>query len=202
MELSSKCHDNRSSTEKNWFDAEKKTYSYRERDEKARAKFIEQIKNYARERLVYVDEAGVDNNIDYPYGYCHHSERFHASKLGHRTQRVSMISGWCCGEIVAPMVFEGYCDGEVFCGWMEKFLLEELLPGQIVIIDNASFHSKKKIENLLKQAGCQVIFLPTYSPDLNKIEKFWARLKNHLSKIVDQFENLIDAVSETFIELS
>ncbi len=85
---------------------------------------------------------------------------------------------------------------------MKKFLLEELLPGQIVIIDNGSFHSKKKIEKLLKQGGCQVIFLPTYSPDLNKIEKFWARLKNHLSKIVDQFENLIDTVSETFLAFS
>ena len=52
---------------KNWFYEEKKTYSYRETDEKARAKFIEQRKNYARERLVYVDEAGVDNSIDYPY---------------------------------------------------------------------------------------------------------------------------------------
>ena len=51
-----------------------------------------------------------------------------------------MISGWCCqGGIVAPMVFEGYCDGTLFCKWLEDFLLPELLTEQIVIIDNVSF---------------------------------------------------------------
>ncbi len=85
---------------------------------------------------------------------------------------------------------------------MEKFLVTELIPGQIVIIDNASFHPKGKIRKLLEQAGCDVIFLPAYSPDLNKIEPFWARLKSHLSKIINNFENLADAVSQAFKDLS
>jgi transposase len=113
-----------------------------------------------------------------------------------------MIGGWWCGTIIAPMVFCGYCHSELVCGWVEQFLVEQLLPGQIVIIDNASFHPVEKIKKLIKQAGCEVIFLPTYSPDLNKIEKFWARLKNYVCKMLTEGKNLIDAVNEAFIVLS
>ncbi len=157
----------------------------------------------AQERLVYVDEAGIDNTIDYPYGYCLKGERFEATKLGYKTERISMMSGWCSqGGIVAPMVFEGYCNGNLFCQWLKEFLLPELLPDQIVIIDNASFHPESRIEKLVKEARCQVIFLPAYSPDLNKIEKFWARLKNLVSQIINDFDSLVNAVSQAFRELS
>ncbi|NES86568.1 MAG: transposase [Moorea sp. SIO2B7] len=152
--------------------------------------------------MVDIDEAGVDNTIDYGYGYCQKSERFKALKLGQRTQIVSRISGWCCRYIVAPMVFEGYCHGDKGCKWIEEFLVPELLPEQIVIMDNASFHPEGKIRKLIAKARCEVIFLPAYSPDLNKIEKFWARLKNHLSKIVNNFNSLANAVSQAFRDLS
>ena len=149
-----------------------------------------------------MDEAGIDNTIDYGYGYCHKSKRFKALKLGHRTERVSVISAWWCGSILAPMVFEGFCNSMLVCRWIEEFLLTELLPGQIVIIDNASFHPKAKIKEMLTNAGCEVIFLPAYCPEFNKIEKFWARLKNHLSKIVNDFSNLTDALTQAFRDLS
>ena len=94
---------------------EKKTYGYRERDEEARKEFLPKIRGYAPERFVYIDEAGIDNTIDYPYGYCHKSERFEALKLGHCSERVSVISGWWRGSTIAPMVFEGYCNTELVC---------------------------------------------------------------------------------------
>ena len=181
---------------------EKKSYLYKERDEEERAEFVEQIKGYAPERFVYVDEAGVDDTIDYPYGYAHKSERYQAEKLGHKTQRISFISGWWKGETIAPLTFEGYCNTQLFCQWMEECFVPELIPGQIVLIDNASFHPKERIKELVKQAGCQVIFLPKYSPDLNKIEKFWARLKNEISKLKRHVEKLSDAVREAFRRLS
>lgn len=149
-----------------------------------------------------MDEAGIDNTIDYPYGYCHKSERFHATKLGHRTERLSMISGWRDGEIVEPMLFKGYCNANLVCKWVEEFLVPELLPGQILVIDNASFHPQERIRQLVRQTGCEVLFLPPYSPDLNKIEKFWARLKNYVCKVIGQCESLWDAVSQAFCYLS
>ena len=105
-------------------------------------------------------------------------------------------------KIIAPMLFEGYCNANLVCKWVEEFLVPELLLGQILVIDNASFYPQERIRQLVRQTGCEVLFLPPYSPDLNKIEKFWARLKNYVCKVIGQCESLWDAVSQAFCYLS
>jgi len=181
---------------------EKKTYGYRERDKAKRKAFLEALAAYEPSEIVYVDEAGVDDTQDYPYGYCHREERFHALKLGHRTERISMVAGWCEREVIAPLTFKGYCNTNLIEAWIEQILVLELRPGQVVVMDNASFHKSQPIEQLIEQAGCELLFLAPYSPDLNKIEKFWARLKHHLGKTLSQFDSLWDAVDDAFRALS
>lgn len=154
------------------------------------------------EQVVYVDEAGADNTSDYAYGWCACSQRFYALKLGHRTQRVNMIAGWCNREVLAPMTFKGSCNTGLVEAWVEQWLVPQLQPGQVVVIDNASFHKSTIIRELIEQAECTLLFLPPYSPDLNKIEKFWARLKHYLRKTLNQFENFWDAVDNAFKSLS
>lgn len=113
-----------------------------------------------------------------------------------------MIAGWCERNILAPMTFEGYCDTGLVEAWVKQSLVLELKPGQVVVIDNASFHKSVTIRELIEQAGCKLLFLPPYSPELNKIEKFWARLKHYLRKSLNQFQNLWDAVDNAFKALS
>lgn len=144
----------------------------------------------------------MDDTEDYAYGWCAQQERFHALKLGHRSCRISMIAGWCNRQVLAPMTFEGYCNTAVVEVWVEQVLVPALKPGQMVVIDNASFHKSLTIRELLEQAGCTLLFLPPYSPDLNKIEKFWARLKHYLRKTMQQFECFWDAVDNAFRALS
>jgi transposase len=152
--------------------------------------------------VVYVDEAGVDDTEDYPYGWNERGQRFDALKLGHRTRRISMIAGWCKGQVLAPMTFEGTCNTALVEAWVQQFLTPELKPGQVVVIDNASFHKSLTLRQLIEQAGCKLLFLPPYSPDLNKIEKFWARLKNYLRKTLHEFSDFWDAVDNAFQALS
>lgn len=157
---------------------------------------------YTPEQLVYLDEAGVDDTEDYAYGWCTKSKRFEALKLGHRTERISMIAGWCNRQVIAPMTFKGYCDSTLVETWVQEFLVAQLQRGQVVVMDNASFHKATTIRAQIEQVGCTVLFLPPYSPDLNKIEKFWARLKHYLRKTLNQFQNLWDAVDNAFKALS
>ena len=152
--------------------------------------------------MVYVDESGADNTLDYLYGWCEPSQRFHALKLGHRTERINMVSGWCASQVLAPLTFEGSCNTYLFEAWIEGCLVPELEAGQVVIMDNASFHKSSLTRELIEAAGCRLIFLPPYSPDLNKIEKFWAKLKNCLRKTGHQFENFWDAVDHAFRKVS
>jgi putative transposase len=65
-----------------------------------------------------------------------------------------------------------------------------------------AFKRSLKIKELLKPTRCQAIFLPTYSPDLDKIEQFWARLKKPVSKLVKECKTLFDAVRAAFLDLS
>ncbi len=84
------------------------------------------------------------------------------------------------------MVFNGSCNTKFFETWTEECLIKELKPGQVVIMDNASFHKSEKIRELIESVGCELIFLPPYSPDFNPIEKFWANMKRWIrSKITD-----------------
>lgn len=109
-----------------------------------------------------------------------------------------MIAAWCKGQLLAPMTFKGYCDTALVEAWVEQLLVPVLQPGQVVVMDNASFHKSAAIAEMIEAAGCKLLFLPPYSPDLNKIEKFWARLKHWLRKTAQQFEEFWDAVDNAF----
>lgn len=81
---------------------------------------------------MYVDEAGIDNRDDYPYGYCEIGQRFYALKEGKRTQRVSWIAALGQGKVFAPMTFEGSCNRDLFETWLEKCLVPRLQPGDVI----------------------------------------------------------------------
>ena len=104
--------------------------------------------------------------------------------------------------VLAPLTSEGYCNTDLVETWVEQVLVPELKPGQVVVMDNASFHKSATIQSLIEQAGCRLLFLPPYSPDFNKIEKFWAHLKHYLRKTLSQFEILWNAVDNAFRKLS
>jgi len=72
------------------------------------------------------------------------------------------------------------------------------VPGQFVVMDNASFHKSQKTKELIESVGCKVIFLPPYSPDLNPIEKFWANMKRWIKSKITGFDKLYDALVEFF----
>lgn len=85
-------------------------------------------------------------------------------------------------EIIAPMFYEDYTDSNVFESWLKEVLLPILKPKTIIILDNAIFHKGKRIEELVKSFGCVLKYLPTFSPDLNKIEPQWFVIKNKIRK--------------------
>ncbi|MDR0680189.1 MAG: transposase [Puniceicoccales bacterium] len=55
---------------------------------------------------------------------------------------------------------------------MEQSLVAALKPGQVVLMNNAAFHKHPRTWEAIEAAGCSLIYLPPYSPDLNPIEKF------------------------------
>jgi hypothetical protein len=77
-------------------------------------------------QIIYVDEAGIDNPEEYPYGYCAVGQRFYALKSGKRTERVSWIAALQQGNLFALMTFVGSCNRGLFEMWLEESLLPQL----------------------------------------------------------------------------
>ena len=88
-----------------------------------------------------------------------------------------MIAGLCNNKIIAPFIHESTTDTALFNGWLEQCLVPLLVPGQVVALDNYSIHKSEETRQIIENAGCKLLFLPPYSPDLNPIENYWAIIK-------------------------
>lgn len=85
-------------------------------------------------------------------------------------------------RIDAPWLLDGPINGESFRIYVEKVLIPDLKPGDIVIADNLASHKAKAIRQAIRAAGARLLFLPKYSPDLNPIEQVFSKLKHMLRK--------------------
>ncbi|WP_255563465.1 transposase, partial [Wolbachia endosymbiont of Bemisia tabaci] len=81
-----------------------------------------------------------------------------------------------------------------FESYVEQILIRNLRAGQTVILDNISFHKTPRVRILIESVGCKVLYLPTYSPDLNPIEHYWFKIKHNIRKISHMFTDFSDAV--------
>lgn len=169
-----------------------------EASEEKRKRYQEAIKEISPKELVYIDESGIDIAICKDRGWGKKSEKLVGKKSGKYYQRTNIIAGYVNRHPIAPMVFNGSCNTELFENWVEQFLIKELKAGQVVIMDNASFHRSQNTKDLIESVGCRVIFLPPYSPDLNPIEKFWANMKRWIKDKISDFDKLYDALDAFF----
>lgn len=92
------------------------------------------------------------------------------------------------------MVFKGTCTSGVFNTWLGQVLIPTLKPGKIIILDNASFHKSAKTKELIEAAGCTLLYLPPYSPELNPIEKTWANVKCKIRFFLEKGKNLASSI--------
>lgn len=169
-----------------------------EANQEKRDKYQEVIKDIASESLVYIDESGIDMSICKDRGWGKKSKKPVAKKSGKHYERTNIIAGLVNNKSIAPMVFNGSCNSDLFNNWVEHFLIKELRPGQCVVMDNASFHKSQKTKELIESVGCSVIFLPPYSPDLNPIEKFRANMKRWIKQQIECCQDLYQAISTFF----
>jgi transposase len=156
---------------------------------------LEQIAAIDPTDIVYADQAGMDSRDDYADGWNEQGKRFHALKSGRRQNRVNMIAAYCNRQLMAPFTIEGACNRMVFETWIETYLVPKLKPGQWSVIDNATFDKGGRIEQLIEQAGCKVLYFPPYSPDFNKIEKCWSWIKSRIRHCLHKFDCLRDAMA-------
>lgn len=151
-----------------------------ERDESARQLWRESLALVAAARLVFVDECGSHTSLTPLYAYAPRNERAVGSVPKNRGPNTTILGALNSQGVEAAMTIEGAADGLVFEAFVEQVLCPTLQPEQIVVMDNLSTHKSLRVRELIEGCGCQLWFLPTYSPDLNPIEMAWSKLKAFL----------------------
>ena len=144
--------------------------------------------------IVYVDESGINKEYQRGYGRAKRGVRVHGTKQGKRLKRTNIIAGLWYGVFgkrhVAMQCYEHSTNSAFFEDWFEWELLAVIPEYSIIIMDNASFHQKKRLYEIAARHNVFVLFLPPYSPDLNPIEKSWANFKKWLCDNLKHFPSI------------
>jgi transposase len=167
-------------------------------NESFRQSYVEKVENIPPEKLVYIDETGIEQFLYREYAYAPRGEIVIGKISGKKFKRTNIVAGICCGKWVAPLQYNCTTDSILFEFWFANCLLKEVKKGSVIILDNATFHRKSVLPDLAKKYGCEVLFLPPYSPDLNPIEKKWAWIKKRLRKILPHFDSFDSALQNSF----
>jgi len=152
--------------------------------------------------VYFLDESGIDHRLHRPLAWAPRGEAVYGEIPGARCGRTSVISASRAGRLVCPMMFGGHCNRDVVEAYFVNFLLPCLPVGSVIVLDNASFHRSPQTRMLVEAAGCSLMFLPAYSPDLNPIEKIWAAFKKQLQRGLSEAKDKSGFIQKTCLRFS
>jgi transposase len=146
-------------------------------------------------RLVFVDEMGTHTSLAPLYAYAPIGERAFFEIPRNRGKNTTLLTSLHQEGMGPSMAVEGATTARIFETYVEQLLAPALKPGQVVVMDNLGAHRPKRIRKLIEKKGCELIYLPPYSPDLNPIEEALSKIKHILRKIAARTkEALIEAM--------
>jgi transposase len=161
----------------------KRSLGASERDEFLRAAWRVMIAAATRpERLVFVDEMGTNTSLTPQYAWAPKGERAQARVPRNWGANITLLASMSVRGMGPCLAVEGPTTKAVFEAYLERVLAPSLRPGQIVVMDNLSSHKGPRVRELVEARGCELMYLPAYSPDLNPIEQAFAKLKALLRK--------------------
>jgi transposase len=163
-------------------DAQQKTLIARERDPQAREQWRQWMAEVAPEDLVFLDETSTSLHLTPLWARTPRGQRAIGTIPRGRWTHVTLLAMLTAAGFGPGLQFAGALDRSIFETFLETVLVPQLRPGQVVILDNLSVHKSTRARALIEDAGCQLLFLPTYSPDVNPIEQAFAKLKQHLRR--------------------
>ena len=123
---------------------------------------------------------GAHTSVAPLYGYSRKGKRVRLEVPRNRGKNITLLASMTLGGLGETMAVEGSTNQEVFEAYVEYALAPTLEGGQVVIMDNLSAHKPAKVRELIERRGCELIYLPAYSPDFNPIEEAFAKIKGML----------------------
>jgi transposase len=176
---------------------EKKSPIASERDEEARGLWRWLAARFEARRLVFVDESGFHTSMTRLYARAPRGERAYGKVPRNRGKNETLIASITLeGAMGTSMTIEGATDAAAFEAYVQHFLAPTLEKGQVVVLDGLGTHRTDKVRELIEHRGAELLFLPSYSPDLNPIEQAFSKIKNIVRKAGSRTrEALIEAIA-------
>src|SRR3954469_21249326 len=182
---------------------QKKSKIASERDEGARALWRWLVCRFDVRRLVFVDESGTHISMDRLRSRAPRGERAYGQVPKNRGKNLTLIASMSLHGMGESMCIEGATDAKAFEVYIEHFLAPSLCEGQVVVMDNLGAHRPKKIRDLIEARGAELVFVPSYSPDLNPIEQAFSKIKNILRKLRARTqEALLQTIAEALSKIT
>jgi len=132
--------------------------------------------------LVFVDEMGTNTALSPLYGWSKKGQRAYCSVPRNRGKNTTVLSSMTLEGMGSSLTVEGATTSAVFETYVERVLAPTLRRGQVVVMDNLSAHKGERVSELIEERGCELIYLPSYSPDLNPIEEAFSKIKGLVRK--------------------
>lgn len=134
------------------------------------------------EQLVFVDEMGSNTSLSPIYAYSPVGQRARCSVPRNRGKNTTLLSSMSARGMGPSLAVDGPTDRVVFEAYVERMLVPTLRAGRVVVMDNLSAHKGERVRKLIESRGCELLYLPAYSPDLNPIEEAFSKIKGLLRK--------------------
>ena len=161
----------------------KRSVGASERDEFLRAAWRSLVvRGINAERLVFVDEMGANISLAPLYAWSRRGERAFSSVVRNWGKNVTLLASMSLEGMGPCLAVEGSTTTKVFEAYLEHVLVPSLRPRQVVVMDNLSAHKGSRVRQLIERRGCELIYLPPYSPDFSPIEEAFAKIKALLRK--------------------
>jgi transposase len=175
-----------------------------ERDEFLRAAWKVMVAQSLDARgLVFVDEMGTNTSLSAVYGWAKKGQRAHCSVPRNRGKNTTVLSSMSVDGMGSSLAVEGATNSDVFETYVERVLAPTLRKGQVVVMDNLSAHKGERIRELIEKRGCELLYLPPYSPDFNPIEEAFSKIKGLLRKAEARSrQTLLEAIGVAISALS
>jgi len=153
-----------------------------ERNEEERAAWRAEVSRLSASQLVFVDECGSNIALTPIYARAPKGQRARGRVPRNRGKNTTLIASLSFEGMGAALILEGSANAAAFEIYGEQLLAPSLQAGHIVVMDNLRAHKGERVRQAIEAKGCQVLFLPGYSPDFSPIEETFSKLKTNLRR--------------------
>ncbi len=157
-----------------------------------RQEFQLKLREIEEWQWVFVDETWFNTQMSRYWGWAEKGARIpEAIPAGH-WRSFTLLGAMTSSGLLAAMTVEAATDSDVFLTFLDQVLCPKLRAGQIVVMDNLQAHKIAAVREKIEACGATLLYLPPYSPDLNPIEKCWAKIKQVLRTLKARTAEALD----------